>query len=70
MATPVAYESSWAEGQIGAVAKGYATATATATLDLSSICALCCNLQQQQILSPLHEAKDHTCVLMDTVLGS
>lgn len=29
MASPVAYESSWARGRIGAAAKAFATATAT-----------------------------------------
>ena len=43
-----------------------AIATATATLDLSCICNLCCGLQQSQILNPLGEARDQTCILVDT----
>ena len=38
MATPAAYESSWARAGIGAAAKAYTMATAT--LDLSRICDL------------------------------
>ena len=38
-------------------------ATATATLDPS-------HMQQCRILSPLSEARDQTCILKDTVLGS
>ena len=43
-----------------------ACTTATATWDLSYICDLRCSLQQQWILNPLSEAKDLTCILMDT----
>ena len=39
-AAPVAYGSSWAQGQIGAAAEAYVTATATATLDPNSMCNL------------------------------
>ena len=42
MATPVAYESSWARGQIGPAAEAEANATTIATPDLSRICDLCC----------------------------
>ena len=45
--------------------QGYATAMPI--LDLSHICKLCPNLQQCQILNPLSEARDQTCILMDTV---
>ena len=31
---------------------------ATAELDLSSICNLCCSLRQHQILHPMREARD------------
>ena len=48
MAVPMAYGSSQAGGQIGAVAEGYTTATAT--LDRSCICNLHHSLQQHQIL--------------------
>ena len=44
--------------------------TATATLDPSCICDLCCSLWQCQILNPLSEARDWTCTLMDTMSGS
>ena len=44
--------------------------TATATLDLSHICDLQCSLWQHQILYPLSEARDQTCILTDTMLGS
>ena len=68
MAKPVAYGSSQARGGIRAAAK--ACATATATLDLSHICDLHCNLQQRQILNPLSEARDRTHILTETVPGS
>ena len=32
--------------------------TATATLDLSHICDLCCSWQQHRVLNPLSEARD------------
>ena len=44
----------------------YTTATATAMLDLNRICNLPCGLQQHQVLDPLSEARDWTCVLVDT----
>ena len=40
--------------------------TATATLDPSHICKLHHSLWQRQILNPLSEASDGTCILMDT----
>ena len=40
--------------------------TATAMWDLSHICDLHHSSQQHQILNPLIEARDPTCVLMDT----
>ena len=40
--------------------------TATAMQDLRCICDLSFSLQQRQILSPLREARDRTCILMDT----
>ena len=39
---------------------------ATATPDLSHICDLHQSLQQCQILNPLREGRDRTCILMDT----
>ena len=44
--------------------------TATAALDPSHICDLCCRLQQCWILNPLSEARGQTCILTDTVSGS
>ena len=40
--------------------------TATATWDLSYICDLCHSSGQHRILKALSEARDQTCVLMDT----
>ena len=45
-------------------------ATAMAMLDLKSICNLHCSLHQHWILNPLSDARDQTCILMDTRLGS
>ena len=39
--------------------------TATATRDLSCICSLHHSSLQRQILNPLSEARDGTCLLMD-----
>ena len=47
-----------------------AYATATAMQDLSHGCDLCHSLWQLQILNPLSEARDPTCILMGTTLGS
>jgi len=47
-----------------------ATATATATQDLSHVCDLPDSSQQQQILSPLSRTRDRTCVLMGTSQAS
>jgi len=43
-----------------------AYATAIATQDPSRVFDLCHSSQQRQILNPLSEARDRTCVLMDT----
>ena len=43
-----------------------ADATATATPDPNRICNLYCSSRQHQILNPLSEARDRTCILMDT----
>ena len=43
-----------------------AYATAMDIADLSCICHLHCSLWQHQILNPLNEARDQTCILMDT----
>ena len=47
-----------------------AYATVTAVLDLSICAAYAAALVQHQILNPLSEAKDRTCILMDTMSGS
>ena len=41
-------------------------ATATAMPDLSQVCEPHHSLWQCQILNPLSEARDHTCILMNT----
>ena len=43
---------------------------ATAILDLSRICDLCCSFWQHQIINPLSKTRDWTCILMDTMSGS
>ena len=45
-------------------------ATATAMWDPSHVCDLCCTSRKHWILSPLSEARDRTCILMDTTLDS
>ena len=44
--------------------------TAIATPDLSHVCDLWHSLWQHQMLNPLSEARDWTCILMDTMTGS
>ena len=44
----------------------YATATVTATRDLSHICNLHHSSWQGQILNPMSEARDRTCAFMNT----
>ena len=63
-ATPRAYGSSQARGQIRAAAACPYT-TATATPDLRRICDLYHSLQKWQILNPLSVARDWTHILMD-----
>ena len=63
-ATPVAYGSFRASGQIRAAVQTYPTATAT--LDPSSIFDLRCSLWQYWIFNPLNEAGDQTHILTDT----
>ena len=43
-----------------------ASATATATRDLSRVCNLHHSSRQHQVLNPLSEARDRTCVLVDS----
>ena len=65
--TPAAYVSSQARGRIRAIAAGLqAYTTATATWDLNHVCNLHHSSGQCWILNPLSEARDWTCVLMDT----
>ena len=63
-ATPAAYGSSQARGQIGVAAAHYTTATAT--WDPSCVCDLYHSSQQYKIIYPLSEARDQTRILMDT----
>ena len=65
---PMAYENSWARGQTGAVAEAHAPATATP--DPSRICNLHGSSRQCWMLNPLCEARDRTCILMETMLDS
>jgi len=55
-----------ARGQSGAAAASLHHSNATAMPDLSSICNLCCSLQQQQTLNTLNKATGRTCILMDS----
>ena len=64
MDAPVAQGGAQARGRIRAPAEAYFTATASP--DQSRICDLFHSLQQCQILKPLSEARDYTCILMDT----
>jgi len=69
MATLVVYGGSQARGQIGARAAVPTYATVTETWDLSQICDLHHGLWQHQVLDPLSEARDQTCILTETMLG-
>ena len=61
----VAYGSSQARDELELWLLAYTTAIATP--DLSHICDLCCSLQQRQILNPLNEPRDQSCILTDTL---
>ena len=63
-ATLIAYGSSWLGVDLELQLPAYTTVTAT--WDLGHISDLHRSSQQGQILNPLSEAKDQTCVLMDT----
>ena len=52
--------------RLGVVLELQTYTTATAALDLSHICDLHHSLWQCQIHNPLNEARDWTCILMDT----
>ena len=63
-AAPAAYGSSKARGQIGAVTVGLGHSHSNME---SKLCLdLCCSSPQCQILNSLSEARDWTCVLVDT----
>ena len=62
-ATPAAYGGSQARGWIGATVASLCHRPATP--DLSHVCYLHHSSWQCQILNPLNEARDRTCVLMD-----
>ena len=64
-AAPVTYVSSQARGWNRAAAAGLRT-TATAKPHLSLVCDLHHSSRQHWILNPLSEARNWTCVLMDT----
>ena len=61
-ATPMAYGSSQVKLELQLPPYN----TATAVRDLSCICDLHHSSRQRWILSALSEARDRTCVLMDT----
>ena len=65
---PVAYGSSWATGW--SELQLPACVTAIATPYRSHIYDLYCSSQQWWILNPLSEARDRTCILMETMSGS
>ena len=68
-ATPAAYESFQGRSQIRA-ATAPAYTTATARPDPSLVWNLHHSLWQLRILNPLSKARDKTCILTDTMLGS
>ena len=63
-ATPVAYGGSQARGRMGAAASGLHHSHSNA--GSSHICNLHHSSLQHQVLNPLSEARDRTCILMDT----
>ena len=68
LAAPAAYGSFWARGQIRITATAYATGAART--DSGHICDLYHNLGQHQVLNPLSEARDQTCILAETMSSS
>ena len=52
--------------RLGVQSEWQLQAYTTAMWDLSCICNLHCSLWQRWILNPLSEARDQTCILMDT----
>ena len=67
-AAPADMEVSQVRGQNGAASRR--PTSATATLGPSHVRDLCCTLRQRRILNPLSEARNQTCILGDTMLGS
>ena len=63
-AAPMAYEGVELELQLQLQLPAYTTATAMP--DLSRVCDPHHSSRQHRILNPLSEARDRTCVLMDT----
>ena len=63
-ATLAAYVSAQARGRIGSTAAGLHHGHAVG--DPSHVCDLGHSLWQRWILNPLSEARDRTCILMDT----
>ena len=68
MTTPVGYGSSQAMGPIRAACAGLTTAIGIP--DPSHTWYLHHNLWQGKIFNRLSKAKNQTCILIDTVLGS
>ena len=68
MAMPAAYGSFQARSRLELQLPAYTRSTEMQ--DPSCICNLCRTLQQLGILIPLSEARDQTCILMDTIWGS
>ena len=64
-AKPSAYGSSQARGWVGATATAVGLHHSTATWHPSRICDLQHSSWQCQILNPLSEARDWTCILVD-----
>ena len=67
-ATPAAYRSSQARGQIRTAATGLYHSQATP--NPSHICDLLNSFQQGWIFKPLSKAGDWTCIITETMLGS
>ena len=63
-AVPTAYESPRLRVESELQMQAYTTASAT--WDLSHICDLHYRSPQHPLLNPLSEARDQTCILMDT----
>ena len=64
VATLAAYGSSQVRGRMGAAATGLYHSHGTSRFQ--HIFNLQCGLRQSWILNPLNEARDQTCILMDT----